>query len=121
MLENIVKSGLLLVALLLAPTPLYADDTEIYFSRAGVGNDENEQIANVLFLIDTSGSMEQGSPTKMSQLKEAFTQVIDGLGEGVRVGVGKFNGGYDRNGYGGYVFYPVSDMDSTARGEVKSL
>ncbi len=121
MLENIFKSGLLLVALLLAPTPLYADDTEIYFSRAGVGNDENEQIANVLFLIDTSGSMEQGNPTKMSQLKAAFTQVIDGLGEGVRVGVGKFNGGYDRNGYGGYVFYPVSDMDSTARGEVKSL
>ncbi|HCE41578.1 MAG TPA: hypothetical protein DEV80_16130, partial [Alcanivorax sp.] len=48
---------LLLGAILLAPTGVHADDTEIYFSKADVENDDNEQIANVLFLIDTSSSM----------------------------------------------------------------
>ncbi|WP_262730195.1 PilC/PilY family type IV pilus protein [Alloalcanivorax marinus] len=120
----------LLGAVLMAPTSLYADDTEIYFAQADASNEANEQTANVLFLIDTSGSMcdrPSGSrdcsrsDTKMYQLKQAFTQVVDGLSDGVRIGVGKFNGGYDNNGYGGYVFYPVSDMDATARQEVKNL
>ncbi|WP_101675817.1 PilC/PilY family type IV pilus protein [Alloalcanivorax mobilis] len=120
----------LLAAIVLSPTPLYADDTEIYFGRADVGNSENEAAANVLFLIDTSGSMcdpPSGSrdcsksSTKMYQLKQAFTQVVDGLGEGVRIGVGKFNGGADNNGYGGYVFYPVSEMTAAKRTEVKNL
>lgn len=35
----------------------YADDTEIYFAQANVDNQENKPAANVLFLIDTSGSM----------------------------------------------------------------
>lgn len=111
----------LLGAILLSPTGVHADDTEIYFAQVDAGNDQNEKTANVLFLLDTSGSMERGSPTKMSQLKSAFTQVVDGLGDGVRIGLGKFNGGYDRNGYGGYVFYPVSEMDDQGRQEVKSL
>ncbi|MFP1680704.1 pilus assembly protein [Alloalcanivorax sp. C16-2] len=111
----------LLGAILLSPSTVYADDTEIYFAQVDANNNENEKTANVLFLLDTSGSMERGSPTKMSQLKTAFTQVVDGLGDGVRIGLGKFNGGYDSNGYGGYVFYPVSEMDDPGREEVKSL
>tara|TARA_R110001606_G_scaffold84694_3_gene192439 strand:- start:10098 stop:13091 length:2994 start_codon:yes stop_codon:yes gene_type:complete len=120
----------LLGAVLMAPTCVYADDTEIYYAQADASNESNEQIANVLFLIDTSGSMcdpPNGgrdcsrSDTKMYQLKEAFSQVVDGLSDGVRIGVGKFNGGKDTSGFGGYVFYPVSNMDETAREEVKTL
>ena len=59
--------------------------------------------------------------TKMYQLKQAFRQVIDGIDGGVRVGVGKFNGGRDNSGYGGYVFYPVSEMTEGHRTEVKEL
>ena len=130
-LNSILRAAFFLVALGLSPTSLYADDTEIYYARADVDNDQNEQIANVLFLIDTSGSMcdppNGGSrdcsktSTKMFQLKQAFRQVIDGVDNGVRVGVGKFNGGADNSGFGGYVFYPVSEMTEAARTEVKNL
>jgi len=134
-MNRIVAFLCLFGAVLMAPTCLYADDTEIYFAQADASNEENDQVANVLFLLDTSGSMESAvsapgcggrwqpaCPSKMTQLKQAFTEVIDGLGEGVRIGLGKFNG--DRNhgsGYGGYVFYPVSDMDQTSRTEIKNL
>ncbi|MBM1145534.1 VWA domain-containing protein [Alcanivorax sp. ZXX171] len=121
---------LLLGAILLAPTGVHADDTEIYFSRADADDDRNQLVANVLFLIDTSGSMcdpPNGgrdcsrSDTKMAQLKVAFSNVVDSLEEGVRIGLGKFNGGADSSGYGGYVFYPVSDMDEQGRQEVKQI
>lgn len=121
----------LLGAIFLSPTGVYADDTEIYFSQADADSDTNRQSANVLFLIDTSGSMcdppDGGSrdcsrsDTKMAQLKVAFSDVVDGLEEGVRIGLGKFNGGQDSYGYGGYVFSAVSDMDEDAREEAKQL
>lgn len=129
-MNRIVAFLCLLGSVLMAPTCLYADDTEIYFAQADASNEANEKTANVLFLIDTSGSMcdRPGggrdcsrSDTKMFQLKQAFSQVVDGLSDGVRIGVGKFNGGYDSNGYGGYVFYPVSNMDAAARQDVKQL
>jgi len=125
--KDIFKATLFLMSLFLAPGNLYADDTEIYYARADLVNEENEQIANVLFLMDTSGSMCSGysncsnSNTKMSQLKVAFSSVVDGLNNGVRIGVGKFNGGADNNGYGGYVFYPVTEMTDSSRTEVKNL
>lgn len=117
----------LLGAILLAPTGVHADDTEIYFSQADADSDVNKQSANVLFLVDTSGSMGQtvggwGTPTKMDELKSAFSQVIDGLKEGVNIGVGRFNSWSDRSSaYGGYVFYPVTEMDDVAKQNVKAL
>lgn len=112
----------------------YADDTEIYFAKANVGNEENKPAANVLFLLDTSGSMNDAEclrpslfgcrewgPTKMDDLKTAFSTVITGLDESVRIGLAKFNGGYDTSGYGGYVFYPVSELDSTKKSEIVSI
>ena len=117
--------GLMLVCAL-APTGVYADDTEIFFAKANADNEENKPKANVLFLIDTSGSMEgrsggNGSPTKMQELKDAFSTVIDNLGSDIDVGLAKFNGGYDNSAYGGYVFYPVTEMDDSARSEIKQI
>ncbi len=116
--------GLMLVCAL-APTGVYADDTEIFFAKANADNSENKPKANVLFLIDTSGSMEGNAPnsnkTKMEELKSAFSTVIDNLGSDIDVGLAKFNGGYDNYGYGGYVFYPVSEMNDAARTEIKQI
>jgi len=55
--KDLFKGVLFLAVLWLSPTGLYADDTEIYYARADVDDEKNQQIANVLFLIDTSGSM----------------------------------------------------------------
>lgn len=112
----------------------YADDTEIYFAQANVDNQENKPAANVLFLIDTSGSMcdPPGYPansrrncststTPMVALRNAFASMVGGLDESVRIGLAKFNGGYHYNGFGGYVFYPVSELDDSKKAEVISI
>ncbi|MFT6635620.1 PilC/PilY family type IV pilus protein [Alcanivorax sp.] len=123
---NTVKTvmGLMLVCAL-SPTGVYADDTEIFFAKANADNSENKPKANVLFLIDTSGSMERDAPnsnrTKMQELQSAFSTVIDNLGSDIDVGLAKFNGGYDDSAYGGYVFYPVSEMNDAARTEIKQI
>lgn len=115
----------------------YADDTEIYFAQANVDNQENKPAANVLFLIDTSGSMCDprrangttisgsrdctDSRTPMVALRSAFSSMIGGLDESVKIGLAKFNGGYESSGYGGYVFYPVSELDSTKKSEITGI
>lgn len=123
---NKLKSVIgVLLACAMAPTGLYADDTEIFFAKANADNAENKPKANVLFLIDTSGSMESKAPnsnkTKMQELKSAFAKVIDNLGSDIDVGLAKFNGGHDEFGYGGYVFYPVTEMDDARRAEIKQI
>lgn len=91
-------------------TIVHADDTEIYFAKANAENDENKPAANVLFLLDTSGSMRG---TKMSQLKTAFGTVVDGLAPEVSIGIARFNNWSDKSSaYGGYVFYPMTAMDT---------
>lgn len=111
----------------------YGDDTEIYFAQANVDNQENEPAANVLFLIDTSGSMCDpragwsttrncnNQYTPMVALRSAFEAMINSLDENVRIGLAKFNGGHDSSGYGGYVFYPVTQLDETKKAEVISI
>lgn len=91
----------------------YADDTEIYFAQANVDNQENKPAANVLFLLDTSGSM---SGQKMRDLKAAFKSVVSGLNDNISVGIGRFNGST-----GGYVFYPVTPMTETEKINAQNL
>lgn len=109
-----IKSFLLgATGAMLISTSALAHDTEIYFAQANVDNPENVPTANVLFLMDTSGSM---SGNKMKNLKQAFRDVIDDVSEDVNVGVGRFNGND-----GGFVFYPVTPMKSDAKTAVKGL
>ena len=129
-LTHVIPSALLTGYLLLSPSILMADDTEIYFAKADAQNDQNKPAANVLFLIDTSGSMCDPRPsgsrdcsdsrTPMVALRSAFSTLIGELSEEVKIGLAKFNGGYDNNGYGGYVFYPVSELDEQGKNEVKN-
>lgn len=121
----------LLTGAIALSTPALAHDTEIYFSEAKADNEENHPAANVLFLIDTSGSMCQydgggstqrcsESTSRMNKLKKAFNIMINSLDDRVSVGVGKFNGGKDNNGFGGYVFHPVTPMTDTEKVAIKS-
>lgn len=129
-LTHALPAALMTAAVMLS-MPILAHDTEIYFSEAKADNDDNHPAANVLFLIDTSGSMCQydgggtdqdcsKSSSRMNKLKAAFNIMIDSLDERVSVGVGKFNGGRDTSGYGGYVFHEVTPMTDGQKSIIKS-
>src|SRR5690554_5723220 len=129
-LTHALPAALITAAVMLS-TPAMAHDTEIYFSEAKADNDANKPAANVLFLIDTSGSMCQydgggtaqdcsQATSRMNKLKAAFNIKIDSLDERVSVGVGKFSGGADSNAFGGYIFHPVSAMTENEKSVIKS-
>lgn len=124
-LQARIKWGLLVfVAVLLSARPAYAEETEVYFTtQAGGGQ------ANILFMLDTSGSMAWCGATtstcnnpdlvRMNQLKQAFSRMIDSLGGNVRVGVGRLardstGGGAGSNWPGGYIEYPVRGLNEPA-------
>jgi len=54
---HVIPAAALTFAVCMSPLSVVADDTEIYFARATADNDENQLAANVLILVDTSGSM----------------------------------------------------------------
>lgn len=89
-------------------SPLWADDTEIYFSPKIA----NASSTNILFVLDTSGSMAdrdvvngvRKTTTRMDDLKVAFKAVLDSINN-VNVGIMRFNNG------GGPVLYPVAPID----------
>ncbi|MFK7892800.1 MAG: PilC/PilY family type IV pilus protein [Granulosicoccus sp.] len=98
--------SLLVTTLALSPA-LHADDTEVFFGQGGSGTDVNQ---NVLFVLDTSGSMnwyDSGqSGTRLERLKEAMNSMIDSS-TNINVGLMRFNG---LEG-GSAVIYPISPID----------
>ena len=127
---HVIPAAALTFAVCMSPLSVVADDTEIYFARATADNDENQLAANVLILVDTSGSMcdpPSGSrncanaSTPMGALRTAFSAMVDELSEEVKLGLSKFNGGHDSSGYGGYVFYDVQEMNDTTKPEVVGI
>lgn len=65
----------------------YADDTEIFFGGSSI---DAGILPNVLFILDDSGSMNDNTPTKMTQLKSAFNTIISSAGN-INVGVMALN------------------------------
>ena len=129
MRDFIIKASLLWVVMLLAPTPLYADDTEIFFARANADDSQNQNIANVMILLDTSGSMryckdslgfDDGQPRwcdteserRINMLVRAFNIMIDDIPEDVRVGLSRFR---ENETDGGHVLVPVIDNNANNR------
>lgn len=93
---------------------VYADDTEIYLNSSSTAG-----AANILFSLDTSGSMsstvdennngtiDAGERTRMEVLKEAMITVLDSLPP--------LNAGLMRyHYYGGPILYPVANIDEYA-------
>lgn len=88
-----------------------ADDTEIYFSSGNVsGNTGAAVLPNVLFILDTSISMDQivpntGNKSRMQVLKEALDSILTDVTD-INVGIMRFN--YQQ---GGSVILPVHFID----------
>ncbi|MEY1663102.1 VWA domain-containing protein [Isoalcanivorax beigongshangi] len=109
---------------LLASSVSAAHTTEIFFAQASTESEHNKPEANVLFLLDTSGSMgtQMGNITRLETLKRAFATVVDNVGPGVRIGLAKFNGDpKNGSGYGGYVFSAVRDLTDADKAVMKSV
>ena len=88
-------------------SPIYADDTEVFFGQV----DPNTNVhPNVLFVLDTSGSMNSGdwgySGTRLERMKTALNTILDNS-TNVNVGLMRFNGFYG----GGSVLYPVTGIE----------
>lgn len=92
-----------------------ADDTEIFFPEQDI-EDIGETIRpNLLFMIDTSGSMGQNPENdpggvRMTRLKEGFRTVIRELNTNVNVGLGRY--GFFA---GGTILFPVAPIDEKVK------
>ncbi len=88
-------------------SPIYADDTEIFFGQ--VDPDTNVH-PNVMFVLDTSGSMNSSDTghtgTRLERMKSALNTILDNS-TNVNVGMMRMNGFYG----GGAVIYPVTGID----------
>jgi type IV pilus assembly protein PilY1 len=88
-----------------------SDDTEIYFSEgAGAANVDQTILPNVLFILDTSGSMtssvpEAGGDSRITVLKDAMRSIITDA-EDMNLGLMRFT-----SGEGGPVLFPISYID----------
>jgi type IV pilus assembly protein PilY1 len=89
---------------LLGLAPVWADDTEIFFGNVQAG----DVSPNVLFILDTSGSMSNTVPgtglTRMQNMKQAMREILNGLND-VNVGIMRFSNP------GGPVLYKVDYID----------
>ena len=113
-----------LMAGLLASGPARADDAELYQTAAFEFGPE--YYANVLFVIDTSGSMNTNTPggnTRLEVVQEVVTNFLNEL-EYVNVGLMRFDSGYTDGAFpdtfeegGGMVIHPIEDI-TTARDEI---
>ena len=101
------KVYLLVLMVFMAPVAIHADDTEIYYSQAAAGGSENKPSANVMVLLDTSGSMRfcknseanvawcsDVEERRINMLEDAMHVLIDSVPGDVKMGLGRFNAGY---------------------------
>ena len=92
--------------------PVLADDTEVFFGQRDQSSETNP---NVLFVMDTSGSMEAKdgtSNTRLERMKEALHTIVDNSAN-VNIGLMRFNGSYG----GGPVLFPITPIDQQMCGE----
>jgi len=83
-----------------------AEDTEIYFASPTT---EDDSVANVMFMFDTSGSMsnwDNAGRKRISRLKEAMVTVLTEA-TNVNIGIGSFNG----RRTGGSIRIPATNVD----------
>jgi len=74
-IRTAVLSGI--AAAIISVPATYADDTEIFFGKDGVGSESNP---NILFVLDNSGSMRTSDTpgtTRIEQVKSAMSTLLD--------------------------------------------
>lgn len=95
-------------ALVFTSNPIvHADDTEIYFTGGGL---DAAVRPNVLFILDTSGSMTStvsgtGGQRRVDVMKDAVKQVLDDVAD-INVGLMRFT-----NNDGGPILFPVTYVE----------
>lgn len=122
-LKTVLRTRLLACCLgLVIPVFANADDTEIYFARANAANEQNTPKANVLIMLDTSGSMRNcrdGSGSnwcsdienrRITLLHEAMKQIIADAPNTVEIGFGRLRGSS-----GGQILLPVMPVNDITR------
>ena len=100
------------ISLVIGSSIAKADDTEIYFSSGtgSSGNIDQTILPNVLFILDTSGSMttsvpEAGGDSRITVLKDAMTQILSDA-EDMNIGLGRYT-----SGEGGPILFPITYID----------
>lgn len=96
-----------LITSLITFSSVSADDTEVFFGQV---DPDTNVFPNVMFVLDTSGSMNNNdygySGSRLERMKSALNTILDSSAN-VNVGLMRFNG---YNG-GGAVLYPVTGID----------
>jgi len=110
------RHALLIALPMLIPFSVMADETEIFFQNDGASSAN----ANVLFLLDGSGSMREyiDGDTRMQVMKNAFREVMEDAPDDINIGLMDYanvsnNTGYDWSSIKGVTF-PVSPAGQNA-------
>jgi type IV pilus assembly protein PilY1 len=112
-MSNSINHKIILVilslSLVFSTSISHADDTEIYFSTGSAT--ESVLRPNVLFILDTSGSMSltaDSGNSRIDELKDAMKTVLESLSD-VNVGLMRFN--FAGSQLGGPVIFPINYID----------
>ena len=103
--------SLLSLCLVLGSASSRADDTEIYFESGNITGNTGEVIRpNILFVLDTSTSMddpvpEAGGAERIDVLKQAVKTIINNV-QDVNIGIMRYT-----SGEGGPVLFPITYVD----------
>ena len=106
-----IKSFIFCVSLSLFSCALLADDLEIYLGAAG---SQVTYDPNILFIMDTSGSMtdkDGGYESRMLRVQNALKQTLSSV-TNVNAGLMRFSD------FGGPILYPVRAIDDAVRPEI---
>ena len=104
---------------------LWAEDVEVYYSEVLSDDSVNKNVANVMIMLDNSGSMrncETGTGAswctgsdwrerRINLLHDAMETILDEVDENVNIGLGRFN----NSSNGGYVMVPVMPVTEKTR------
>ena len=105
----------LLAALCALPPAIQAEDTEIFFGGATSGDDVIRP--NVMFIMDTSGSMTASvsgtGKSRMENMKEALHAILDST-TNINVGLMRFHSRDSSSTDGGPVLFPIANIDGDA-------
>lgn len=131
-IEKLLQLGAFVALVALLPARLYADDSEIFFAQAAADEDKNKPSANVMMLLDTSGSMrfcEQEFSTaiwcsnyekrRINMLETAVRALLDDMQDGVNVGLARFRHNGSNNS-GAEILVPVVPVTPDSKEVLKA-
>ena len=128
-----ILSLVALVALVMwSPTQLMADDGEIFFAKAAASDEENRPSANVMLLLDTSGSMRNCKTSDGSEwcddykerrinlLVNAVNKLLDDVQDGVNIGISRFRNDSSYGNTGARILVPVTEVNEESKRVLKA-